>query len=62
MAGRRDPIEAGFHAHDIFIVNKAPRRARAKTISPGVVWGVDQGVLILAYLATGGKVPAWTAS
>jgi len=39
IAARPDPIKAESHAHDIFIVNDAPRLAIAETISPGVVWG-----------------------
>ena len=39
IAARPDPIKAESHAHDIFIVNDAPRLAVAETISPGVVWG-----------------------
>ncbi|MBC8003331.1 MAG: hypothetical protein H7X97_12160 [Opitutaceae bacterium] len=39
IAARPDPIKAESHAHDIFIVNDAPRFAIAETISPGVVWG-----------------------
>ena len=39
IAARPDPIKAESHAHDIFIVNDAPRLAIAETISPGVIWG-----------------------
>jgi hypothetical protein len=41
MAVKPDPIKAESHAHDIFIVNDAPRLAIAKEISPGVTWGQD---------------------
>ena len=39
IAARPDPIKAESHAHDIFIVNDAPRLAIAESISPGVIWG-----------------------
>jgi hypothetical protein len=39
MAVKPDPIKAESHAHDIFIVNDAPRLALAKEISNGVTWG-----------------------
>jgi len=39
MAVKPDPIKAESHAHDIFIVNDAPRLALAKEVSNGVTWG-----------------------
>ena len=39
MAVRPDPVKKDSHAHDVFIVNDAPRLAIASEISPGVVWG-----------------------
>lgn len=39
MAVKPDPIKAESHAHDIFIVNDAPRLAIAKEVSNGVTWG-----------------------
>ena len=39
IAVRPDPIKAESHAHDIFIVNDAPRLAIAKEVSQGVTWG-----------------------
>ena len=39
IAVKPDPIKAESHAHDIFIVNDAPRLAVAKEVSNGVVWG-----------------------
>ena len=41
IAVRPDPIKAESHAHDIFIVNDAPRLAIAKEVSTGVTWGKD---------------------
>jgi hypothetical protein len=41
IAVKPDPIKAESHAHDIFIVNDAPRLAIAKETSTGVVWGQD---------------------
>lgn len=38
IAVRPDPVKKDSHAHDIFIVNDAPRLAIAKEISPGVTW------------------------
>ena len=39
IAVKPDPVKKDSHAHDIFIVNDAPRLAIASEISPGVVWG-----------------------
>jgi hypothetical protein len=39
IAVKPDPIKAESHAHDIFIVNDAPRLATAKEVSNGVTWG-----------------------
>ena len=39
IAVKPDPVKAESHAHDIFIVNDAPRLAIAKETSSGVVWG-----------------------
>ena len=39
IAVRPDPIKAESHAHDVFIVNDAPRLAIAKETSSGVTWG-----------------------
>ncbi|HUR47688.1 MAG TPA: hypothetical protein VMZ27_17525 [Candidatus Saccharimonadales bacterium] len=39
IAVKPDPIKAESHAHDIFIVNDAPRLAIAKEVSNGVTWG-----------------------
>jgi hypothetical protein len=41
IAVKPDPIKAESHAHDIFIVNNAPRLAIAKEVSSGVKWGKD---------------------
>jgi hypothetical protein len=41
IAVKPDPIKAESHAHDIFIVNDAPRLALAKETSAGVTWGKD---------------------
>ena len=41
IAVKPDPVKADSHAHDIFIVNDAPRLAIAREISPGVTWGQD---------------------
>jgi len=38
IAVKPDPIKAESHAHDIFIVNDAPRLAIAKEVSSGVTW------------------------
>ena len=43
MAVKPDPIKAESHAHDIFIVNDAPRLALAKEISNGVTWAIKRG-------------------
>jgi hypothetical protein len=42
IAVKPDPIKAESHAHDIFIVNDAPRLAIAKEVSVGVIWGQDK--------------------
>ncbi len=42
IAVKPDPIKAESHAHDIFIVNNAPRLALAKEVSAGVTWGENQ--------------------
>ena len=42
IAIKPDPIKAESHAHDIFIVNNAPRTAIAKEVSAGVTWGENQ--------------------
>ncbi|MEY2410441.1 MAG: hypothetical protein QOF48_3111 [Verrucomicrobiota bacterium] len=42
IAVKPDPIKAESHAHDIFIVNDAPRLAIAKEVSTGVTWGENQ--------------------
>lgn len=39
IAVKPDRIKAESHAHDIFIVNDAPRLAIAKEVSKGVMWG-----------------------
>ena len=39
IAVKPDPIKAESHAHDVFIVNDAPRLAIAKEVSSGVTWG-----------------------
>ncbi|HEY0457175.1 MAG TPA: hypothetical protein VGE41_12425 [Verrucomicrobiae bacterium] len=39
IAVKPDPIKAQSHAHDIFIVNDAPRLAIAHEVSNGVTWG-----------------------
>ena len=41
IAVKPDPIKAESHAHDIFIVNDAPRLALAREVSAGVTWGKD---------------------
>src|SRR6266566_1634884 len=41
IAVKPDPVKAESHAHDIFIVNDAPRLAIAKEVSSGVTWGQD---------------------
>ncbi len=41
IAVKPDPIKPESHAHDIFIVNDAPRLAIAKEVSSGVTWGQD---------------------
>jgi hypothetical protein len=41
IAVKPDPIKAESHAHDIFIVNDAPRLALAREVSAGVAWGKD---------------------
>ena len=43
IAVKPDPIKAESHAHDIFIVNDAPRLAIAKEVSNGVTWGTTHG-------------------
>ena len=42
LAMRADPIKKESHAHDIFIVNDAPRLALATETTKGVEWGQDQ--------------------
>jgi len=39
IAVKPDPVKAQSHAHDIFIVNDAPRLAIAEEVSQGVAWG-----------------------
>lgn len=39
IAMRADPVKAESHAHDIFIVNDAPRQCFAKEVTSGVEWG-----------------------
>ena len=39
VAVRPDPVKADSHAHDIFIVNGAPRKCFASKVSHGVTWG-----------------------
>ena len=55
IAVKPDPIKAESHAHDVFIVNDAPRLAIAKEVSAGVTWGRDtwHQVRLERRLATG---------
>ena len=41
IAVRPDPVKAESHAHDLFIVNNAPRKCFAKEVSNGVTWGAN---------------------
>jgi len=41
IAVKPDPVKAESHAHDIFMVNDAPRLAIAREVSAGVTWGRD---------------------
>jgi hypothetical protein len=42
IAMRADPVKKDSHAHDIFIVNDAPRLAIAADTTKGVEWGQNQ--------------------